>query len=311
MHWDDLLAFRAVAMELSFTKAARKLNLSTSVVSQRVSRLERRLGETLLDRTTRRSVLTSNGHLVLMLVSQMNDQWRRIATLGEEPSVPAPGRVLKLGLPAWIPDHVLKTLGAVLLKGRTILSVASSEANLARLANRKVDFVLAAECDFSPLCVPPNAYVRTIHRDFVRAGVPRSHPLATRDRISFGDLRGEKVVLDAAGLTTGRSLAEKLRADGRCRVVEPVADSKGDHGDADQAPSPADGAASRAACDDLVSVPIVDADFGCHIFAAWDPATVDGSLAADLHWLASEHRSHCFGLLEKLALPAIRLMGES
>ncbi|MFC5290135.1 LysR family transcriptional regulator [Actinokineospora guangxiensis] len=311
MHWDDLLAFRAVAMELSFTRAARKLNLSTSVVSQRVSRLERRLGETLLDRTTRRSVLTSNGHLVLMLVSQMNDQWRRIATLADGSSAPAANRVLKLGLPAWMPDHVMKTLGAVLPQGRTVLSAAGSEANLARLAGRKADFVLAAECDFSPLCAPPNAYVRTIHRDFARIAVPRSHPLATRERVSFRDLRGARIILEAVGSTSSRSLAEKLRADGRCRVVEPAADAGDDHAGADRTQTPAGAVASRAACDDLVSVPLVDDAFSYHVFAAWDPVTVDESLAADLHWLAGEHRSHWLGPLEKHAFPAIRLMGES
>uniref|UniRef100_UPI0013D3741E helix-turn-helix domain-containing protein n=1 Tax=Klebsiella michiganensis TaxID=1134687 RepID=UPI0013D3741E len=49
----DLAAFVAVAEEQSFTKAAARLGLSQSAVSQVVRRLEERLGLRLLSRTTR------------------------------------------------------------------------------------------------------------------------------------------------------------------------------------------------------------------------------------------------------------------
>jgi DNA-binding transcriptional LysR family regulator len=45
----------------SFSAAARQLGLPTSTISTRVSRLERRLGITLLQRTTRRLNLTESG----------------------------------------------------------------------------------------------------------------------------------------------------------------------------------------------------------------------------------------------------------
>src|SRR5256884_2813931 len=50
---DDLVAFAAVSREGSFTKAAAKLGVSQSALSQTTRQLEGRLGVGLLTRTTR------------------------------------------------------------------------------------------------------------------------------------------------------------------------------------------------------------------------------------------------------------------
>jgi DNA-binding transcriptional LysR family regulator len=60
-----LIDFLAVAEDLSFTKAARRLNFDQSWLSHRVRQLEARLGFNLFVRTTRKVDLTSNGRLML------------------------------------------------------------------------------------------------------------------------------------------------------------------------------------------------------------------------------------------------------
>jgi DNA-binding transcriptional LysR family regulator len=50
---DDLVALLAVGREQSFTKAAAKLGMSQSALSQTIRQLEARLGVQLLTRTTR------------------------------------------------------------------------------------------------------------------------------------------------------------------------------------------------------------------------------------------------------------------
>ncbi len=57
----DLLAFLAVADEGSFTKAAARLGVSQSALSQNIRHLEERLGLRLLARTTRRGAPTEAG----------------------------------------------------------------------------------------------------------------------------------------------------------------------------------------------------------------------------------------------------------
>ncbi|KAF5886961.1 LysR family transcriptional regulator, partial [Rhizobium sp. PEPV16] len=52
-YYNDLAVFVAVAREGSFTKAAAKLNVSQSALSQTIKNLEERLGLRLLARTSR------------------------------------------------------------------------------------------------------------------------------------------------------------------------------------------------------------------------------------------------------------------
>lgn len=60
-NYSDLLAFLAVARERSFTKAAAKLGVSQSALSQTIRGLEERLGVRLLTRTTRSVSSTEAG----------------------------------------------------------------------------------------------------------------------------------------------------------------------------------------------------------------------------------------------------------
>lgn len=64
-NFNDLVAFVAVAREESFTRAAVKLGVSQSALSQTVRGLEERLGLRLLTRTTRRVSPTAAGERLL------------------------------------------------------------------------------------------------------------------------------------------------------------------------------------------------------------------------------------------------------
>ncbi|MGR3512816.1 MAG: LysR family transcriptional regulator [Paracoccaceae bacterium] len=66
-----LAVFAAVAEAGSFSAAARRLKLSTSVVSHHVSKLEARLGVTLFYRSTRSLSVTAEGEKVLPSARQM------------------------------------------------------------------------------------------------------------------------------------------------------------------------------------------------------------------------------------------------
>ena len=62
---DEIRAFAAVADARSFTQGARKLDVSGAQVSKLVARLENRLGQRLLNRTTRDVSLTDTGQAYL------------------------------------------------------------------------------------------------------------------------------------------------------------------------------------------------------------------------------------------------------
>lgn len=69
--YKGLAAFAAVAEAGSFSGAARRLKLSTSVVSHHISKLEARLGASLFYRSTRSLSLTLEGEKVLPAAQQM------------------------------------------------------------------------------------------------------------------------------------------------------------------------------------------------------------------------------------------------
>jgi DNA-binding transcriptional LysR family regulator len=57
----QLRALAVLADELSFTRAARRLGIAQPALSAQISRIERRLGRKLVERSTRSVVLTPAG----------------------------------------------------------------------------------------------------------------------------------------------------------------------------------------------------------------------------------------------------------
>ncbi|PJG82484.1 LysR family transcriptional regulator [Caviibacterium pharyngocola] len=72
-NFNDLYSFLNVAREGSFTKAALKLNVTQSALSQTISQLEQRLGVQLFTRTTRKVSLTHAGEALFLTASQSFD----------------------------------------------------------------------------------------------------------------------------------------------------------------------------------------------------------------------------------------------
>lgn len=80
----DLAAFVVVAEERSFTKAAVRLGMAQSALSQIVRRIEERLGMRLLSRTTRSVAPTEAGERLLSTLGPMlHDLDTAVASLGE------------------------------------------------------------------------------------------------------------------------------------------------------------------------------------------------------------------------------------
>jgi DNA-binding transcriptional LysR family regulator len=82
--FDDLAAFAAVVREGSFTRAAAKLGVTQSALSQTVRTLEKRLDLKLLNRTTRSVAPTEAGERLYRTVEpRLGEIETELATLGE------------------------------------------------------------------------------------------------------------------------------------------------------------------------------------------------------------------------------------
>src|SRR3954451_16978623 len=87
---NDLIAFRAVARERSFTRAAAQIGVSPSALSHTIRRLEERLGVRLLTRTTRSVAPTEAGERLLSAIGPRLDEIEaELAALSEHREQPA------------------------------------------------------------------------------------------------------------------------------------------------------------------------------------------------------------------------------
>src|SRR4051795_8086323 len=86
----NLLAFRAVARERSFTRAAAHIGVSPSALSHTIRALEERLGVRLLTRTTRSVAPTEAGERLLRPVGphfdEIGAELARLSELRDKPA---------------------------------------------------------------------------------------------------------------------------------------------------------------------------------------------------------------------------------
>lgn len=123
----DMLLFAAVARAGSFTAAARSLGITKQTASERLAKLEQRLGVRLLERTTRRLRVTDSG-------ANYYERCAAIAAQIEEANAEVQRRQ---------PDPVgLLRLSAPVLYGRRYLAPIVSDF-LARYPAARVEVVLA------------------------------------------------------------------------------------------------------------------------------------------------------------------------
>ncbi|MBI1397356.1 MAG: LysR family transcriptional regulator [Betaproteobacteria bacterium] len=106
----DLLLFANVMDAGSFSRAAERLKLPKSTLSRRVSALEARLGEKLLQRTTRRLVLTDFGEGVLAHARAIGSEVDAARALAQSRQQLPAGR-LRVSMPA---DFAARALSAML-----------------------------------------------------------------------------------------------------------------------------------------------------------------------------------------------------
>jgi len=124
---NDILVFARVAHERSFTKAAQTLGMPKSTVSERVARLEAKLGVRLLERTTRSLRLTASGSAYFARVSRI------VQELDEADAAVTAAHAMPRGL---------LRVGSPLLFAQVFLADVTSEY-LARYPDVQVELVVA------------------------------------------------------------------------------------------------------------------------------------------------------------------------
>ncbi len=185
--------FVAVAEELSFSVAARRLFVSQQALSRIVQQLERELGVKLFERTTRSVRLTAAGEAMLV--------WARRSTVAADKAVDAARRAelgedvrpLRLDLSA----TSLFTAAKILRRLRTDhpdLPVELVEDGVARGLDALLDGRLDALLGLATHC-PPDLNADLIRREPVLLGMGGHHDLARLDTVPVARLSDVDLLL--------------------------------------------------------------------------------------------------------------------
>lgn len=106
---NDLLLFARVVEEGSFSRAAERLNIPKSTLSRRLTMLESRLGEKLLQRTTRKLSVTDFGRAVLAHAQQVVAEVEAANALTQHRQQQPSGR-LRISMPGDFANETLSEL---------------------------------------------------------------------------------------------------------------------------------------------------------------------------------------------------------
>jgi LysR family hydrogen peroxide-inducible transcriptional activator len=176
-----LRAFVAVAEKQHFGSAATTLGVSQSTLSQALSALETGLGVRLVERSTRRVFLTTEGHALLPQAQVVIEAATAFTAAAAGSADPLQGTI-RLGLIPTVAPYVLPTLLAGLddrLPGLTLRVIEDqTERLLTGLRAGSVDAALIA----LPAEAGGIAEIPIYDEDFVLA-LPPGHPLAGKKRV--------------------------------------------------------------------------------------------------------------------------------
>jgi DNA-binding transcriptional LysR family regulator len=215
MELRHLRYFVAVAEELHFGQAARRLCISTPTLSQQIKALECEIGAGLLDRDSRKVKLTLAGEAflpearaALRSADQAVRQARRSAGI-EDP-------VIRLGLLNGIPEDLvirMERLAAVALPGvRQVHIGGPTTEQLALLQRQRLDIGLVR----LPIERTQRFGTLTIFQEELGVLTTDDHPLARHDVINPLALNGQELIWFAEHLAPGfhRETIMKLQAVG-------------------------------------------------------------------------------------------------
>jgi len=183
---NDLQAFRAVAELSNFRKAAEALHVSQPAFSRRIEKLEEALGVQLLERTTRRVVLTSVGRDFDRKVQQLLGDLDHMLLGIRGVAATRMGEVTIACVPStvyYFVSQVISRYHERYPKVRVKIFDASANEVLTAVSRSEADFGL----NFVGSQEPDIEFKPLMEERFV-AACRRDHPLAKKRRVTWTEL---------------------------------------------------------------------------------------------------------------------------
>ena len=214
MELHHVRAFLAVAEELHFGRAAQRLHMAQPPLSRTIKQLERSLGSTLFERTTRSVRLTVQGETLLpharAIVAAFDDAERAVVHAGA-------GEIghVRIGFAGPSSHRPVSDLARAMRSSYPgielgLTSFVYGSDSVGQLLSHELDMAIVRFSDGPP----PGIAARVVQRESLVVVLQEDHPLAGRKHLSMEELSDETwVVLDAAsGSVVRDELFERARA---------------------------------------------------------------------------------------------------
>ncbi|MFD7835386.1 LysR family transcriptional regulator [Streptomyces sp. NPDC059761] len=189
MELRQLRYFVTVAEELHFGRAADRLHIVQSAVSQQVQRLERELGADLFDRSPRHVRLTGAGERLL-------PEARAVLAAAERARAAVREQTgLRLGTSTGLGEHLDRLLGDLAaLAPDTSVQLVSAPAHdrLEQVADGRLDAAFVRSLEPAP-----GVRILPLWKDPLVAALPAAHPLARETELAISDLAGLRLCITA------------------------------------------------------------------------------------------------------------------
>lgn len=186
-------SFVAVATELNFSRAARRLNMTQPPLSRQIKLLEQELDVTLFERTSRRVILTPAGLAFLAEAQKLLERGDAAITATRRAARGSTGSV-KI---AFVGASTYSFLPRFISQARA--SAPQVELELVQMETaEQLHAINAGEIDLGlsrPLTGNHHLESLCVAREPMMLAIPRTHPLAAKRRPALNALNGEPFIM--------------------------------------------------------------------------------------------------------------------
>lgn len=194
LNLERLRTLHAVSTTGSVRGAAEALHVTTSAVSQQLSRLEREVGQRLLEKQGRGIRLTDAGELLAAHAGRLLQQVELVETdlAGHRGAVAGTLTVAAFATAArGLLPAVLHTLRQQHPDLSARLAELEPTESIAQLRHGDVDIAVVQDWPEEPLAVPGGISCALLLEDVLDVALPARHPFADRDTVTLDELSGE------------------------------------------------------------------------------------------------------------------------
>lgn len=190
----ELECFLAVAEELSFTRAAKRLHLAQPPLSRHIRTLEEKIGATLFLRDTRGVRMTPAANV---LYEETRNIPRRLVRAAEAARRCALGESarLRLGFVSAVMNHELADAFRSFREQNPVIQITLHDVaphdQLTAITDGRLDGGFVGVQPSEP---PPGIRFTPWRKEPLVCLVPSGHPLSSRRSVSLGDLAGESFI---------------------------------------------------------------------------------------------------------------------